>query len=91
MRKELRAQFQASRKGNPPWSTKAFVRTVREIEHHDVVNSGVFASEFADKRPRDWTKGALEALEEATEEYMIEVTLSLMACAACLGLIPVLS
>lgn len=73
MRAELREQFNQSRKGCPPWSTKAFVRTVREIEHHDVVNSGVFANEFADKRPREWTRSSLKALEEATEEYMIEV------------------
>jgi hypothetical protein len=49
MRCELREQFKQSRKGNPPWSTKAFVRTVHEIEHHDVVFAGVFADEFSDK------------------------------------------
>jgi hypothetical protein len=50
-----------------------FVRTVREIEHHDVVSSGNLADEFRDKRPRDWTKQGLKTLEEATESYMVEV------------------
>jgi len=47
---------------------------VREIEHHDIVSSGIFADEFPDKRPREWTKQALITLEEATEAYMVEVT-----------------
>jgi hypothetical protein len=50
MQCELQEQFKQSRKGNPPWSTKAFVRTAREIEHHDVVCSEVFAEEVSDKR-----------------------------------------
>jgi len=74
VRRELRNEFIAPRNGKPPWSTKAFVRTVREIEHHDVVSSGIFADEFPDKRPREWTKQALITLEEATEAYMVEVT-----------------
>ena len=56
---------------------KAFFRTVREIEHHDVVSSGIFADEFPDKRPREWTKQALITLEDATEAYMVEVTAQL--------------
>jgi len=51
-----------------------FVRTVHEIEHHDVVSSWVFADEFPDKRPREWTKQSLITLEKATEVYMVEVT-----------------
>jgi len=70
----LRNKFIAARNGKPPWSTKAFVRTVREVEHHDVVSSGIFPDEFADKHPREWTKQALVTLEEATEAYMVEVT-----------------
>jgi hypothetical protein len=54
-------------------STKAFVRTVCEIEHHDVVSSGIFEDEFRDKGPREWTKQALKTLEEVTESYMVEV------------------
>ena len=53
---------------------KAFGRTVRETEHHDVVRSGTFADEFRDKLPREWTKQALITLEVATEAYMVEVT-----------------
>jgi hypothetical protein len=73
MRCEHPEQFKQSCKGNPPWTTKTFIRTVCEIEHHDVVCSGVFANEFSDKPPQEWTRGALYTLEEATEEYMIEV------------------
>ena len=63
-------EFIAARNGKPPWSTKAFVRTVRKIEHHDVVSSGIFADEFPDKHPREWTKQALITSEEAKEAYM---------------------
>jgi len=37
------------------------------------VSSGIFADEFRDKRPREWTKQAVKTLEEATELYMVEV------------------
>jgi hypothetical protein len=50
-----------------------FLRTVRKIEHHDIVGAGIFADEFCDKRSRMWTKQALITLEEATEAYMVEV------------------
>jgi hypothetical protein len=46
---------------------------LREIEHDDVVSSGIFVDDFRDKRPREWTKQALKTLEEATESYMVEV------------------
>jgi hypothetical protein len=48
--------------------------TVRDIEHHDVVRSAIFADELPGKRPRQWTKQALITLQEATEVYMVEVT-----------------
>jgi hypothetical protein len=74
VRKELRNEFIGAHNGKPPWSTKAFVRTVREIEHHNVVSSGIFQDEFPDKRPRKWTKQALITSEDATEAYMVVVT-----------------
>jgi len=52
----------------------AFVCTVREVEQHDVVSSVIFADEFPDKHPPEWTKMALITFEEATEAYMVEVT-----------------
>jgi hypothetical protein len=73
MQWELQEQFQQSCKGNSSLSTRAFVRTVYEIEHHDIVCSVVFAIEFSDKRPCEWSNIALFALEAAIEEYMIEV------------------
>jgi len=51
----------------------AFGRTVREIDHHNVVSSGIFADKFGDKRRRECTKKALNTLEEATEANMVEV------------------
>ena len=73
-RRELSYEFIATRNGKPPLTTKAFFRTVREIEHHDAVSSRIFADEFPDKHPREWTKQALITLDEATEAYMVEVT-----------------
>ena len=73
MRLELREQYHASRDCQAPWSKKAFIRTIREIEHHDVVCSGIFADSFPDKLPLGWSKGAVTAIEEAAELYMIEV------------------
>jgi len=61
--RELRDQFIATRIGKPPWSTKTFVRTVHKIEHHDEVTSGIFADEFRDMHPREWTKQALITTE----------------------------
>ena len=55
-RRELRDKFLAAPSGKPPWSTKAYVRTVRKIEHPDVVSSGIFADKFSDKNPQEWTK-----------------------------------
>ena len=52
----------------------AFLRTVSEIEHHDVVSSGIFTDAFPDKHPHEWMKQASITLEEATAWYMVEVT-----------------
>jgi len=70
---ELRDQFIATRNGKPPWSTKAFVRTVCGIKHSDAFGSGISAYEFRDRNPREGTKQALTLLEDATEVYMVEV------------------
>jgi len=66
-------QCLAACNGKPPWSTKAFVRIVLEIEPHDVVNSGIFVDEFSDKNPWEWTKQASITLEDAMEGYILEV------------------
>jgi len=63
----------AAHKGEPPWSMRAFVCTVREIEPHDVANAGIFAHKYHDKGPREWTKRALTTLVEATESCMVGV------------------
>jgi len=74
LRRELHNEFITARNWKPPSSTKAFVRTVREIEHHEVSSSGIFADEFLDNRPCEWMEQASITLEEATEAYMVEVT-----------------
>jgi len=70
---ELRDKLVAARNRKHPWSAQAFVRTVRDIEHHDVVSSGILADEIPDKNPREWTKQALITLEEVTDANMVEV------------------
>ena len=74
VRRQLRNELIAARNRKLPWSPKAFVRTVREMEHHDVVSAGIFAHKFPDRHPREWTKQELITLEEVTEVYMLEVT-----------------
>jgi len=51
---------------------KAYVCTVWEIEHHDVVRAGIVAYKFGDKSPREWPKQALKTAVEATESCMVE-------------------
>jgi hypothetical protein len=46
----------AARNGKPRWSTMAFVCTVCEIKHHNVVSAGIFADEFSDKSPHKWAE-----------------------------------
>jgi len=73
VRHELRDQFIATHYGKPPWSPQEFVRTVRTINHYDVVSFAIFSDKFPDKHPHEWTKGGLITLEEATEAYIVEV------------------
>jgi len=70
---DLCEQFITTFKRKPPWSTKAFLRTVRNMLHHDVVNSGIFRGECPNKYPCEWTKDVLITLDEATEAYMVQV------------------
>jgi len=74
VRSQVHNKFIAAGNGKHPWSTNAYVETVRELEHHDDVRSGIFAHEFSDKQPHEWTKQASVTLEVATEMYMGEVT-----------------
>ena len=71
--RELHDQVRAASDGKPPWPTKAFVRTVRTIKHHEVVSSAISADEFSDKNPGESTRQALTTSEDATEAYMVEV------------------
>jgi hypothetical protein len=70
---ELLEQDIDDRNGNPPWLTKAIVRTVCKIEHHDVVRSRIFRDAFPDKPSHECTKQALIILEKAMDVYMVEV------------------
>jgi hypothetical protein len=51
--RQLGNPFVSARNGQPPLSTKALLSTVREIIHHDVVISGIFADECPDKHPHE--------------------------------------
>jgi len=73
VRQELCDQFMAARNGNPSWLKQAFVCTVCENEHHEVVSCGIFADEYPDKQPPDCMKQAWITSHEATEGYMVEV------------------
>jgi len=73
MRRELHDKCIAARNGKPPSSTTAYISTLCEIKHHDVVTSGIFAYDFPDKHPREWTKQASITLQEAAEVYIVEV------------------
>jgi hypothetical protein len=66
VRSGLRHEFVICCNGKSPWSTKACVRAVRDIEYHDVASSGIVADKFHDKCPREWTKPVHKTLEEAT-------------------------
>jgi len=70
---ELCEQYIAVRHGKPTWSTKIFVHTVCETEHHDVVSSGILPDQFHDNHPREWMNQALTTSEDATEAYKVEV------------------
>jgi len=54
VRRELPEQFIPARNGEPSWLTKAFVSTVRQIEHHDVDSSGIFTGKSCNKCPQEW-------------------------------------
>jgi len=71
--REVHDQVIAARDGKPQRSTKAVVSTLRKVEQHDGVSSGIFADESFDKNPQEWTKQALITFEDATEAYMVEV------------------
>jgi hypothetical protein len=71
VRRELPHQFVAAHNTKPPWSTKAFVRTVREIEHHNVACSVIFGNAFPYKHPREWTTQPVIPLGEASKEYVV--------------------
>jgi hypothetical protein len=69
---ELQDHFIAAPYWIPPWSTKAVVRLVREIEHHDVVSTGICVDNLIYKHPQQSVKQMLFTLEMATEAYMVE-------------------
>jgi len=66
-------QLFTAQNGKHPRLTKAFVRTVSDIQHHDVVRSGNSTDQFYDKYPQGWTTQTVVTLEKATEAYMVEV------------------
>ena len=53
--------------------TNSYFSAVCEIELHDVVHGVIFADEFIDTPPREWTKLSLITLEDAMEGYMVDL------------------
>jgi len=70
---QLRDQCIAGHDGKPPWSTKAAICTVRQIQRHDVISAGIFTDEFPDMHPREGMKQAVFTWEGAMEVYVVEV------------------
>jgi hypothetical protein len=66
-------QFISTRKGKSPWSLKALVRRVSEIEHYDIFSSRIFAVEFLEFCPWQWTAQALLTSADSTVQYMVDV------------------
>jgi len=54
--RQLNNQFISAGNWKPPWLTKGFSCSFRELQHQDVVSTGSFADKFPDKYPREWTK-----------------------------------
>jgi len=73
VRWELLDQCIAARNGKTPSSDKPFIHIVHEIQHHDVVSSGIFADRFSDQHPWEWMKQALITLVKVTEADKVEV------------------
>lgn len=48
-RRQLQDNWNPAVNKKLPWSTKVFVRTVRDIQYHDVASSGTFADKFLDR------------------------------------------
>lgn len=71
--RELCDQYIFALNGKPPRSMKAFVYTVRQLEHHDVIHSGFLDNGFRYQHPQEWTRYTLITSEEATDAYMVEV------------------
>jgi hypothetical protein len=65
--KQLRDHFIAANNRKPQWWSKAFIHIVCEIEHRDVVRTGIFVDEFLDKYPCKWMKLASMTLKEANK------------------------
>jgi hypothetical protein len=61
--RELHDRFIAAREAKPPWSTKAFPHTVREIQHHHFAGLAIFVGKFRDKCPLELTKQAVKIEE----------------------------
>jgi len=69
--RELLDQFIAARIGQAPLATTESVHTGREIDHDDIVSSGISVDRCRDKHPRKCTKEELRTLEEAPEPYRV--------------------
>jgi hypothetical protein len=72
--REVSNEFIAAHDCNAPLASKADFRTVRKIEHHDLVRAGNFTDVFPEKHRHKCMKQACITLDESMEAYMIDVT-----------------
>lgn len=63
----------AAQDGEPPWSTKEFVRIVCEIQHWVGVSSAIVETKSWYSHPPEWKNKNINPIEEATEVSMAEL------------------
>jgi len=71
--RELRDQSISACNEKNPWSITECVRAVSNIDHRDVVSSGIAADHLSDSHPREWTIMASTIWESAMEASTVEV------------------
>jgi hypothetical protein len=71
--KEICDQFIAARNLKAIWWTKAVVSIVSEFKHHDDVSCEIFTDKLHDAYPQEWTRKALDTVDDAIEMYVVEV------------------
>jgi hypothetical protein len=70
---ELRVKFKVTWNRNPQSATTLHGHTVGDIDHHTVITTESLAGEFHDNCLREWTKDAVNTVEESMNAKIVEV------------------